>query len=133
MLAAIWNSGLNWAALINSTDLVGLVSGNSAISNTLVIPNGTGLDQFARHLAVQLTIATSSAILAGANITMWLAMLQQDGSTYGDGLLLAGVPATYTPPWPPSWTGGDPTLSVGHDPHQPYWPSERRDHSAGFI
>jgi hypothetical protein len=76
-----------------------MVTGNSAISNAISIANGTGLDQF-MDISIQLAIA-SSAVAAGANVAIWLAMLQQDGTTYGDGILVAGTPAAVTPPWPP--------------------------------
>lgn len=95
------NSGLSWATLINSADLLGLVTGNSMLSNAISINNGTGLDQF-MDISIQLTLAASSAVAAGANITIWLALLQQDGTTYGDGILVAGTSATVTPPWSPT-------------------------------
>ena len=94
------NSDLNWHTLIASGDLLSLASGNSMLSNSISIANGTGLDQF-MDISVQLTLAASSAVLAGANIAIWLAMLQQDGTTYGDNVLVAGTAAAVTPPWPP--------------------------------
>lgn len=111
------NSGLSWATLINSGDLTSLgTASNAAISNAISIANGTGLDQF-MDISIQLAIA-SSTIAAGANIAIWLAMLQQDGSTYGDGILVAGTPAAYTPPWPPVavfplWAAATRTTLIG--------------------
>lgn len=94
------NSGLAWATLISSGDLTSLgTTTNTVIANSVSIANGTGLDQF-MDISIQLAIG-SSTIAAGANIAIWLAMLQQDGSTYGDNMIIAGTPAAYTPPWPP--------------------------------
>lgn len=103
-----WTSGNGqgdaaWGALINSSDMASM-AGTTAGSNTVLssvagIANGTNNDQF-MDISCELTIA-SSAVAAGANLAFWIYPLQEDGTTYGDGLLTAGTQATLTPAWAP--------------------------------
>ena len=93
-------AGLTWTTLINSADMASMATGASVLSSVSGIANGTNLDQF-MSISAQLAIS-SSAVAAGANLAFWLADLQSDGSTYGDGLLTAGTPSTsFTPGWNP--------------------------------
>jgi hypothetical protein len=54
--------------------------------------------------SVRLSIATSSAVAAGANLALWLYALLDDATTYGDGQLSVGVNASKTPTFPPFGT-----------------------------
>ncbi len=85
-----------WTAAFGS-ELATLANLNSVMS-TLVFDNTTGLDEFIDFSLIA-TIA-SSTIASGAALGIWLAALQGDNGTYGDGRLAAGTPAAYTPPWP---------------------------------
>lgn len=87
--------GLSWTTFFNGSDLNSLANGSSVLSSESGFTNGTSLDQFF-DVSFQLTIASNN-IVAGANLTMWMFPLQQDGSTYGDGLLTAGTGAAITP------------------------------------
>jgi hypothetical protein len=78
------NSGLGWTSFFG-TELNSLANGSSVLSSVAAITNGTGLDMF-YDVAFKLTIA-SSTIAAGANLTLWLFKLNQDGTTYGDNSL----------------------------------------------
>jgi hypothetical protein len=91
--------GLTWGTLINSADMASMTNGQSVLSSVAGIANGTNLDQF-MDISCKLTIA-SSTIAAGANIAFWIAPLQEDGTTYGDGQLTAGTAASLTPAWTP--------------------------------
>lgn len=98
-------SGLNWLAAFSATtgaDLnVGLTNGQSMMSSVIYDNSVTGaLDQFGAFSYVG-ALGSSSAIAAGANIAIWLACLEGDGSTYGDGLLTAGSAFSGTPGWSP--------------------------------
>lgn len=102
-----WVSGngqglANWSArtvLFGSADLTSLADSKSVLSSATAIDNGTNLDQY-MDISVEITVGSSTP-RAGAYIGIWIAYLQQDGSTYGDGQLTAGTPATYQPPWQP--------------------------------
>jgi hypothetical protein len=92
--------GLTWGAIINSADMASMPNGDSVLSSVTGVANGTNLDQF-MDISCELTIA-SSAVAAGANLALWIYPLQEDGSTYGDGLLTAGTAAAVTPAIPPA-------------------------------
>lgn len=99
-----WTSGNGqgdaaWGTLVNSADMASMTNGESVLSSVAGIANGTNNDQF-MDISCELTIS-SSAVAAGANIAFWLAPLQEDGTTYGDGLLTAGTAASLTPAWAP--------------------------------
>jgi hypothetical protein len=92
--------GLGWISAFNTADLNALATGASVLSSVAAFANGTALDQFC-DISLKCAIA-SSAVAAGANMGVWLAMLQNDGTTLGDGLLTAGTQAAaWTPAWPP--------------------------------
>jgi hypothetical protein len=87
--------GLSWGAIVNSADMASMTNGESVLSSVTGVANGTNLDQF-MDISCELTIA-SSAVAAGANLALWIYPLQEDGTTYGDGLLTAGTAAAVTP------------------------------------
>lgn len=92
--------GLSWTTAINSADMAtNLTNGKTVLSSVSDIANGTNLDQF-MDVSFSLVIA-SSTIVAGANISFWLFLLNQDGSTYGDGQFTAGTVAALTPTFAP--------------------------------
>lgn len=73
----------NWtAATFTAGDLNSLASGGSALS-TSVIANGTNLDQYCE---VSLTVTVGGTTTATSYLTLYVQKLQQDGTTYGDGL-----------------------------------------------
>ena len=82
-----------------TADLTSLANAKSVLSSASAIANGTNLDMF-MDISVEITISSQTPS-AGAFIGIWLAMLQEDGTTYGDGQLVAGTSKTYTPPWSP--------------------------------
>lgn len=91
-------AGLTWTAMFGTADLTSLANGASVMSSATAIANGTNLDQLA-DVSVEITISSATPT-AGANITLWLAPLAQDGSTYGDGSFTAGTQkSAYTPAW----------------------------------
>lgn len=70
-------------------------------------------------LSFALTLSAPQTIAANAYVEFWLAYLNQDGSTYGDGLMTPGTAyASHTPLWLAcaSWTdfpAGSQTVLVG--------------------
>lgn len=90
-------SGLGWNALFGSE--IATLPNTDTVLSSVVITNTTPLDQLI-DLSMIGTIA-SSAVVQGSGVTLWLAMLAQDGSTYGDGKITS-IPGTILPPWP-SW------------------------------
>lgn len=91
--------GFTWGTAINSADMASIANGSSVVSSVADITNQTALDIFA-DLSFSLAIA-SSTIVAGANIAFWIAALNQDGSTYGDGQFTNGTQAAKTPTFAP--------------------------------
>lgn len=91
--------GFTWGTAIASAQMVSMVNGNTVLDTT-DITNQTALDIFA-DVSISLVIA-SSTIAVGANIAIWLAALNQDGTTYGDNKIVttAGGSAI-TPSYPP--------------------------------
>lgn len=92
-------AGLTWTTAIQSADLASMATAKTVLSSVADIANGTQLDMLCDVSAI-LAIA-SNTIAAGANLALWLYLLQQDGSTYGDGQLTAGTPASVTPTFAP--------------------------------
>lgn len=88
------NTGLGWANGFGS-EISTLGNGNSVLSS-VTFANNTGLDQ-AVDVSFVGTMASTS-LLAGAGVSLWLAMLAGDGSTYGDGFFTI-TPAALTPSW----------------------------------
>ena len=91
--------GFTWTTAINSADLASMATGKTVLSSVADIANQTNLDMYMDVSAV--CAIASSTIAAGANLALWLYALQEDGSSYGDGQLTAGTPATATPVFPP--------------------------------
>lgn len=83
-----------------TADLTSLASGSSVLSSGTPIANGTNLDMYA-DISVEITVASSTPS-AGGYIAIYIAPLQQDGTTYGDGQLTAGTGAAYLPPYSPA-------------------------------
>lgn len=96
------SNSLGFVSAFNSSDINvsgGLAIGASVLS-TISFNNATGdPDQFMDISAV--CALASSTITIGAGLSFWMYCLQEDGATYGDGRLVAGTPAVYTPPFPP--------------------------------
>ena len=88
------NAGLGWTAGFGS-EVSTLASGSSVLSS-VTFANQTGLDQVVDVSFVG-TI-TSATLVAGAGVSLWVAMLAGDGTTYGDGTITV-TPAAITPPW----------------------------------
>lgn len=91
--------GLTWSTLVNSADLASMATAKTVLSSVADVANGTNLDQF-MDISLRCAIS-SSTIAAGANFALWLYELLDDGTTYGDGQLTAGTPATLTPTFSP--------------------------------
>ena len=94
--------GLTWGTLINTADMASMATANTVLSSVADITNGTALDMF-MDISALLAIS-SSTIAAGANLAFWIYELQQDGTTYGDGVFVAGTAAAKTPAFPPCAT-----------------------------
>lgn len=91
--------GFTWGTVINSADMASMVTAASVFSSVADIANQTNLDMF-MDLSASLVIS-SSTIAAGANLAFFLAALNQDGTTYGDGQFTNGTQKTQTPTYPP--------------------------------
>jgi hypothetical protein len=96
-----WVAGLGqtftWGTAIASANMASMTNGQSVLDST-DITNQTALDIFA-DISISLAIA-SSTIAAGANIAIFLAALNQDGTTYGDNHLTTSA-ASVTPSYSP--------------------------------
>jgi hypothetical protein len=92
--------GLTWTTAFNTSDFTNaqLQNGWTTVS-TVIISNGTALDQFMDYSVVQ--SINSGTITAGANIAVWLIPLAADGSTYTSGSITAGTASSYTLPAAP--------------------------------
>lgn len=77
----LWTSPVSYANAFESGDLNSLANGSTIISTSTVVSNGTGLYLFAD---VSFRLGSISPI-SGANLTLWLLNLLDDGSTYQDG------------------------------------------------
>jgi hypothetical protein len=88
------NSGLGWTLANSASDFQSLAGGKAALSSAADLTNGTGLDQF-YDLSFVGAIA-STTLTSGANISIYLYMLLQNGTTYGDNSFTAGSGSTHT-------------------------------------
>jgi hypothetical protein len=88
----------SWTPLFNQADLASLANGSSVMSSVADITNATSLDMF-MDISFSLLIA-SSTIGANAAINFYMYMLNQDGTTYGDGQFVGGVQKAATPTFP---------------------------------
>lgn len=91
--------GFTWSTAINSADMASMGNANSVVSSVADIANQTNLDIFA-DISFSLAIS-SSTIVVPANIAFWLFLLNQDGTTYGDGQFTNGTAAAKTPTFSP--------------------------------
>lgn len=96
---ASWSSR---TTAFGTADLTSLASGSSVLSSATAIANQTNLDLYA-DISVQMTI-TSATPTAGGFIAVYVVPLGQDGTTYGDGGLVAGTQKVYIPPYAPICT-----------------------------
>ncbi len=100
---AIWGAGLGagftWATAINQADLVSLANGSTVLSSVATITNQTALDIFC-DISVRLTVGSATPPV-GANISLYLAALLDDGTTFGDGSMASGGVITRVPPYAP--------------------------------
>jgi hypothetical protein len=103
-----WIVETNWTTMFQGGDLASLPSGDAvAASNgsgaAAAITNGTQLALYC-DVSIELTISSTTPT-AGAWLGLWLAALQQDGTTYGDGNFPIGASygtqKTYQPAWQP--------------------------------
>lgn len=94
--------GLTYGTLINSADMASMANANTVVSSVADIANGTALDMF-MDISASLVIS-SSTIVAGANLSFWIFMLNQDGTSYGDGQFTNGTAAAKTPTFSPCGT-----------------------------
>ena len=83
-----WHAGFG-------SELATLANGSSVLSS-VTFNNDTGLDQVVDVSFVGTILSTT--LVAGAGLSVWLAMLAADGTTYGDGQFTT-TPAVLTPPW----------------------------------
>jgi hypothetical protein len=84
--------GLTWGSAFG-TEINSLTSADSVLSS-VVIANGTALDIFAD---LSLIAAATATTVAPSYVGIYLYPLNEDGSTYGDGVLTT-TPAAYVPP-----------------------------------
>lgn len=86
-----------WTPAFAAADLNGLPYLASVMSSLTPFDNTVALDQFADFSYVG-TLVGASLIAAGSGLGVSLAILQADGTTYGDGRLTAGAQlAAYQP------------------------------------
>jgi hypothetical protein len=96
------NSGnIAYQLAFAGTEIAGLAAGSTVMSTTQ-FDNTTSLDEF-MDISVSVTISSGFTLSAGGGISFWMAVLQGDNSSYGEGgtRLTAGVSSSiYTPPYP---------------------------------
>lgn len=88
-------AGLTWST---ANANAGTLANTNSVLDSTDITNGTALDIFA-DVSISCTIS-SSTIVAGANVALYLAYLNQDGTTYGDNHVTT-TPAAAAPSYPP--------------------------------
>lgn len=75
----------------------GGIPNGASILSSIAFDNTAGLDQF-MDISFVGALSASSAVVAGAALSFFLAVLQNDGVTYGDGRLSpGGAPVVYQP------------------------------------
>lgn len=92
-------AGLTWTSGFASGDMTSMANAYAVLSSASAISNGSNLDIYA-DVSVEITIGSATPS-AGAYIAVYIAPLQEDGSTYGDGSYTAGTAKNLVPPWPP--------------------------------
>jgi hypothetical protein len=96
-----WIAGAvdSYSDAFNSADLASLASGSGVLSSISDIDNTSNLDLYAE---VSFALAISSATpAAGDYAALYLAELNQDGSSYGDGTFTSGSQKAWAPAWQP--------------------------------
>jgi hypothetical protein len=91
--------GLTWTSGFGSGDMTSMPTADAVLSSATGIANGTNLDIYA-DISVEITISSTTPA-AGSYIAIYEALLQEDGSTYGDGSFAAGTQKALVPPYPP--------------------------------
>ncbi len=91
--------GFTWTTAINGSDLASLANGSTVLSSVADIANQTNLDIYA-DISVRLTVASATPP-AGSYLGLFLVVLLDDGSTYGDGTMTSGSTITRAPPFAP--------------------------------
>lgn len=93
-------AGFTFTSIFATSDLTSLANGSCVLSSGTVFlnQNSGNLDMFC-DVSVEITISSTTPS-AGAYIGLWIAALQSDGTTYGDGFLVAGTKKAYLPAWP---------------------------------
>lgn len=95
-------AGYTWTSVMASADLTSLASGSSILSSATAIANATNQDIYA-DISFESTIGSATPT-AGGFIAVYALALNEDGSTYGDGGLVAGTQKAYIPPYAPVCT-----------------------------
>ena len=100
---ALASNSFNYVAAFNAADLNSLPATACVLSSLAPFDNTiSSPDQFMDISAV-CTVA-STAPISGSGLSFWLALLQGNGTTLGDGRLTAGsqvLSSVYSPPWAP--------------------------------
>ena|ERR1700757_2149908 len=94
-----WTSGngqgYTWGTLFNGSDLVSMPSGDAVLSTVTAIANQTNQDIY-MDVSIEMTIGSATPS-AGASVSLYAYYLLGDGTTYGDGQLVAGTQKAYVP------------------------------------
>lgn len=90
-------AGLTWTSAFAAADLTSMANGSAVFSSATAIANQTNLDQY-MDISVEITIGSATPS-AGGYIGVYLARLQEDGTTYGDGSYVLGTQKALLPPW----------------------------------
>lgn len=77
-------------------NITGGIPNLSSVLSTITFDNSSGLDEF-MDISFNGAFIAAETVTAGACISFYLAALQANGTTYGDGRLTAGTPAAYQP------------------------------------
>jgi hypothetical protein len=93
------NGGSVAYQLAFGSEISTLANGSVAMSQN-IFDNTTNFDEF-MDISVVLTIAAGSTLTVGAGMAFWLAVLQGDNASYGEGRMTVGsTSASYVPAWP---------------------------------
>jgi len=91
------NSGSTaFQAAFNTADLNSLAANSSVLSSVAAFDNTSVGDQFL-DISFIGNYATAQTVATGSGMAFFLYTLQEDGATYGDGRLVAGTQAAFSP------------------------------------
>jgi hypothetical protein len=90
--------GNTWTAMFASGDLTSCPASDSIMSSN-IIDNTSANDDFC-FVSVEITVGSITPA-NGSFIGIWAGILQNDGTTYGDGVLTAGTQKAYLPVFAP--------------------------------